>query len=102
LGEPLQFLAGNANPVTSAVGKKIMISESLVTVPVFNTSGPVTSPVQVIGFLQLFLNPAGTPLAGTQIQATIVNMAGCGAAANGQAVLGSGASAIPVRLVASQ
>jgi hypothetical protein len=99
LGEPLQFLAGNANPIVAAADKKVLVSDSLVTVPVFNSSGPVTSPVQVIGFLQLFLNRTGAPLAGTQIQATIVNMAGCGIAASGQPVLGTGASAIPVRLV---
>ena len=100
MGEPLQFLAGNANPVAAAAGKNVLVSDSLVTVPVFNSPNPVTSPVQVIGFLQLFLNPAGTQLAGSQIPATIVNMAGCGNTATGQPVLGTGASAIPVRLVA--
>jgi len=100
MGEPLQFLAGNANPVAAAAGKNVLVSDSLVTVPIFNNSGPVTSPVQVIGFLQLFLNPTGTTVAGPQIPATIVNMAGCGNTATGQPVLGIGASAIPVRLVA--
>jgi hypothetical protein len=98
-GNPLQFLAGNANPVAGAVGKDVLVSDSLVTVPVFDSSPGVSQPVQVIGFLQLFLNPQGTSLAGTQIPATIVNMAGCGIGATGQPVLGTGASAIPVRLV---
>jgi hypothetical protein len=96
---PFQFIAGNANPITSAVGKNVLISESLVTVPVFESPDPPVSPVQVIGFLQLFLNWQAAPLAGGQIPATIVNMAGCGIAATGQPVLGTGASAIPVRLV---
>src|SRR5207248_618330 len=103
---PFQFVGGNANPVAGAVGHSIMVSDSLVTVPIFN-SGPagstVTSPVQVIGFLQLFINPQGNlfPQTGNAMEAKIINMAGCGVAATGQPVLGTGASAIPVRLISN-
>jgi hypothetical protein len=101
---PFQFVAGNANPIAGAVGKNVILSDSLVTVPVFNNGGgPVSSPVQVIGFLQLFVNPLGGPFpqALNQMQVRITNMAGCGATATGQPILGTGASAIPVRLVAA-
>jgi Flp pilus assembly protein TadG len=100
---PFQFVAGIANPITNAIGQKVMISDSLVTVPVFKSGGvgtAVASPVQVVGFLQLFLNPLGNTIAGTTVPATIINMAGCGETAAGQPVLGTGTSAIPVRLVA--
>ncbi|MBI3475683.1 MAG: hypothetical protein HY010_08110 [Acidobacteria bacterium] len=100
---PFQYLAGNANTVAGAAGQNILVSNSLVNVPVFKDQGAVTtSPVQVIGFLQLFLNPQGTTMTGTKINATIINMAGCGDLATGQPILGTGASAIPVRLVSNQ
>jgi putative Flp pilus-assembly TadE/G-like protein len=101
---PFRFIAGNAHPIASAVSHDILVSDSLVTVPVFDSGpagSPVSSPVQVIGFLQLFLNPLGNTMSPPQIRATIINMAGCGTTATGQPVLGTGASAIPVRLVSN-
>jgi hypothetical protein len=104
-GEPFQFLAGNANPVANAVGKEVLVSDSLVTVPVFNSSPGMTPPtaVTVIGFLQVFLNHQGVvlppPAPGAQIPATIINMAGCGAAATGQPIMGNSSSPVAVRLV---
>ncbi len=106
---PFQFLAGNQNPVTSAVGQDVMVSDSLVTIPVINNPppNPPTNPVNVIGFLQVFLNPQSatmplsSPPAGgpNQIPVTIVNMAGCGTSATGQPILGNGASPVAVRLI---
>jgi hypothetical protein len=98
---PFQFVAGNENPIPNAASHNVLVSDSLVTIPIFNSSGGMASPVQVIGFLQVFLNRDGTTIAGPQINATIVNMAGCGATASGQPILGNGASAIPVRLIAN-
>jgi Flp pilus assembly protein TadG len=98
---PFQFVAGNENPIPSAASHNVLVSDSLVTIPVFKVSGGVSSPVQVIGFVQVFLNPDGTTVPGPTIKATIVNMAGCGESATGQPILGNGASAIPVRLVAN-
>jgi hypothetical protein len=80
----------------------MMVSDSLVTVPVFDSSAWSTTAtgVQVIGFAQLFLNPDGlAPAPAGPIHATIVNLAGCGTSATGRPILGNGASAIPVRLV---
>lgn len=101
-----QFVAGADNPVAGAVGSDVMVTDSLVTVPVFDSSlpwPPTSTPptVQVIGFVQLFLNPDGTaPPAGGPISTTVINIAGCGNTATGQPVLGNGASTIPVRLIA--
>ncbi len=104
---PLQFVAGNQNPIASAVGKEVMVSDSLVTIPVINNPPPnqPTNPVTVIGFLQVFLNPHSLampllpPAGANQIPATIINMAGCGTSATGQPILGNGASPVAVRLI---
>jgi hypothetical protein len=107
---PLEFVAGNQNPVLSA-GTNVMVSDSLVTVPVIDYPGgippTVANPgVTVVGFLQVFLNPLATsamPYSNSsspnQIPAMIINMAGCGINATGQPILGNGASPVAVRLI---
>jgi len=101
---PFQFLAGAQNPVAGARRNDVMVSSSLVTVPVFDatTATPPPSPVQIVGFVQLFLNPDGlaTPVPGN-VDATIINMAGCGTAITGPPILGNGASPVVVRLISS-
>jgi Flp pilus assembly protein TadG len=103
---PFEFLAGNDNPITGLAGNDVMVSDSLVTVPVFNsTTGMApTNPVTIIGFVQLFLNPNGmaTPTFGMnrgKVNTTIINMAGCGTGASGTPILGNGASPVAVRLI---
>jgi hypothetical protein len=106
---PFQFLAGNDNPVTGS-GTAVMVSDSLVAVPVFdnvrsfNTSG---TNFQIVGFVQLFLNPDSTPAPDTgttsgYVNTTIINLAGCRAVASGQPVLGNGASPVAVRLISGK
>jgi len=99
---PFQFIAGTDNPVPGAAPNNVMVSDSLVTVPVFDSSGGAVPTVQIIGFVQLFLNPDGiaTP-AGGSVNTTVVNMAGCGTGAAGTAILGNGASPVAVRLISS-
>jgi hypothetical protein len=98
---PFVFMAGNQNPVASAVGKDVMVSDSLVTIPVYNsTASAPPQTVTVIGFLQVFLNPTGVIMTGApKIPATVINMVGCGTGATGQPVLGNGSSPVAVRLV---
>ena len=102
---PFQFLGGNQNPVANAIATDVLVSDSLVTIPVIDTPGSPppapTNPVTVIGFLQVFLNPTGNIMVGPQIPATIVNMAGCGPGAAGPPILGNGASPVAVRLISS-
>jgi hypothetical protein len=108
---PFQFLAGNQNPVAGAVGHDVLVSSSLVTVPVFD-SGPgagwkSTGSVQIIGFVQLFLSPDGVPVpvappaTAGNVNTTVINMAGCGSGASGTPILGNGASPVAVRLVSA-
>jgi hypothetical protein len=105
--QAFQFQAGSDNPIAGAGSKNFLVSDSLVTVPVYlSTNGaapPVT--VQIIGFVQLFLNPdglaagAGTP---PRIRTTIVNLVGCGTnATSTPPIIGNGASPVAVRLVSS-
>jgi hypothetical protein len=98
---------GSTNPLAVAnpalTGQEVMVSDSIVTVPVFdvttfNTAG---SNFQVIGFVQLFLNPDGNasdPTTGN-VNTTVINLAGCGTGTAGPAVLGNGASPVAVRLI---
>lgn len=101
--ESFQFQAGDDNPVPDAVSKNVMVSDSLVTVPVYNSSNGVApgSTVQVIGFVQLFLSPDGrsAQFGPGRVTTTIVNLVGCGTNATGQPVFGNGASPVAVRLI---
>src|SRR6266852_7123875 len=107
---PFQFLTGadNAVVLSGAVpaGRDVMVSDSLVTVPVINVDNTTPVPlagfpsVQIIGFVQLFLNPDGKQVPGNNhIHTQVINMAGCGTGATGQAILGNGASPVAVRLI---
>ena len=106
---PFEFLTGDDNPLVLAgavgTGQDVFVSDSLVTVPVFDCgtcspSTPISSPVQVIGFVQLFLSPLGMATPGTgYVSTAIVNLVGCGTASSGIPLVGNGASAVPVRLI---
>jgi len=108
---PFEFRAGDDNPLVQAgvlaSRARIMVSDSLVTVPVFDNSTWGSTPpasVQVIGFVQLFLQPNGfhVPTSGAnpnQISTKVMNMVGCGTNSSGTPVYGNGASAVPVRLI---
>ncbi|MFI5118429.1 MAG: pilus assembly protein TadG-related protein [Terriglobales bacterium] len=108
---PFQFVAGDDNPIAALADKDVMVSDSLVTVPVTNvlaagppggwtkcTGSPCT--VQIIGFVQLFLNPNGDATATSgSVNTTVINLAGCGANVVGTPILGNGASPVAVRLI---
>jgi hypothetical protein len=99
---PFQFVAGFGNPIPGLAGNAMMVSDSLVTVPVIDTSTwpPATYPqVQIIGFVQLFLNPYGDPSPNGHIRTEVINLVGCGTGATGTPILGNGASPVAVRLI---
>jgi hypothetical protein len=103
-GPPFQFIAGSDNPVPGIEGNNVMVSDSLVTVPVFDVaSDPPANPVTIIGFLQLFLNPGGnatTNGAVGSMRTKVINLVGCGKNPMGaQPILGNGASPVAVRLI---
>lgn len=101
-----QFLAGADNPIAGIVGKDVLVSDSLVTVPVANITktnqlGTATQ-TQVIGFVQLFLSWDGgqiPPDPHLGIKTAIVNLVGCGTGATGTPIYGNGPSAVAVRLI---
>ncbi|MGA9557143.1 MAG: pilus assembly protein TadG-related protein [Terriglobales bacterium] len=106
---PFEFTAGDDNPLVQAGSltseKETMVSDSLVTVPVFDSTGTPSSPVTVIGFVQLFLQPNGKAVSGFTtpqygIRTKIINLVGCGTNSTGTPpVYGNGATAVPVRLI---
>jgi hypothetical protein len=106
---PLQIEVGNNHPLAGTVlsaNDLVTTSDSLVTIPVYDTAVPPPpgtpvpgTPVNIIGFLQVFIVqsfPGGGPKAG-EFQVTVVNVSGCGNAAAAAPV--SSSSAVPVRLI---
>jgi hypothetical protein len=108
---PFEYVIGSQNPLAlvtpSLANTNAMVSDSLVTVPVFDTTtySSGTASVSIIGFVQLFLNPTGAAAFdfGTtsgQISTTVVNLAGCGGTSSAaQPIIGNGASPVAVRLI---
>jgi hypothetical protein len=99
---PVEGEDNNPNPALRDV-MNISRSDSIVTVPLYDgqnlcpggdcTVGPV---VTVVGFLQLGITQRTMS---DEIEAVILNAAGCNPGASGNAVSGGGVSPIPVRLV---
>jgi len=86
-----------------AQGSIMSTSDSIITVPLFDPASwsGANQNVNIVGFLQLFVNYAGpTPGTNGDMNATILNVIGCGnSPAASSAISGGGASAIPVRLI---
>lgn len=103
--DPFTFVAGTDNPIPSLAGNSVMVSDSLVTVPVFDTTGGTVpaNPVTIIGFLQLFLAPQGlaTPPANGHMRATVVNVVSCGSGWTASPIIGNGSSPVTVRLISA-
>jgi Flp pilus assembly protein TadG len=103
---PFEFIAGADNPVAVEhpflAAQSVMVSDSLVTVPVFDDTGYNSgwTNVPIIGFVQLFLNPDGkpTPAVGA-VNTTVINLAGCGPNITTAPIVGNGASPVAVRLI---
>ncbi|MGB2606448.1 MAG: pilus assembly protein TadG-related protein [Candidatus Sulfotelmatobacter sp.] len=102
---PFQILAGGNSALISAgvaSGSQITSSPSIVSLPIYD-SGAVTifgagasTPVTVIGFLQVFINNADN--ATGNINVTVMNVAGCGNSFGGTTVA-FGTSPVPIRLI---
>jgi Flp pilus assembly protein TadG len=99
---PFRIVAGAGNPLIAAgasSGEVITVSNSMVTIPIADFSGPAlagTQPaVSIVGFLQVFVNYVDT---GTgNVNVTVINVSGCGNGATGNPVYGT--SPVPVRLI---
>jgi len=98
-----QFFSGANNPAVQARSlnsdTEILVSNSLVTLPVY-TGAPIPgNPATIVGFVQLFLYPTGSSST-PGIPATVVNLVGCGnPGPGGTTIYGNGPSAVPVRLI---
>ena len=102
---PFQILSGGSNPLSGTgltAGSPIAASTSIVSVPIFDPANPIggtgTSPVTIMGFLQVFINGADQY---GNVDVTILNVAGC-SNGGGQpvgAVAVNGSSPVPVHLI---
>jgi hypothetical protein len=94
-----QIVAGSSNPL--GISNLITASNSIVSLPIYDSGTTInnygTTPVTVVGFLQVFINGVGQY---GDVDVSVMNVVGCG---NGigttlnPAVTGS--SPVPVRLV---
>ena len=95
------FFPGTGNPAVPPLTttNPILVSDSLVTLPVYTGSAAPPGPATIIGFVQLFLYPSGSSTT-PGIPATVVNLVGCGnPGPGGTTIYGNGPSAVPVRLI---
>ncbi len=111
LNYPLEIQVGNNHPLSGtpslSTNDFVNNSDSLVTVPVYDPNPPGVAPVsgtpvQIIGFLQLFIVevlPAGGGFKAGEFKVTVVNVSGCGSNATASPVYGAGVSSVPVRLI---
>jgi hypothetical protein len=102
---PFQVKAGSNSSLTAAgiaSGKQITNSPSIVTLPIYDSTTKLTNvsttPVTVIGFLQVFINSVDS--GNGYINVTVMNIAGCGNNNPGPPVA-LGTSPVPVRLITS-
>lgn len=98
---PFQILAGTTNPLGLASGTPITSSNSIVSLPIYDDTLSInpngTSPVTIIGFLQVFINSVDQ---WGNVDATVLNVAGCSNGTGGTVgipVVGS--SPVPIRLI---
>ena len=98
---PFQILPGASNPLGLGSGTPITSSNSIVSLPIYDDTVGInpngTSPVTIIGFLQVFINSVDQ---WGNVDVTVLNVAGCsnGIGGNvGNPVIGS--SPVPIRLI---
>jgi len=101
---PFQISAGSSNPL--GITGQITSSNSIVSLPIYDNTQPgvvfaagSTTPVTIVGFLQVFINyvnPDGS------LFVTVLNVAGCGNGGPASSPVGTavtGTSPVPVRLI---
>jgi Flp pilus assembly protein TadG len=101
LSYPFEIFSGTQNPRVAS-DTHIIVSNSIVSLPIYDPSNPIapigTSPVTVMGFLQVFINAVDQY---GNLDVVVLNVAGC---SNGSGPpVGSspklGSSPVPVRLI---
>jgi Putative Flp pilus-assembly TadE/G-like len=100
---PFQIKAGSNSALTAAgiaKNSQITSSPSIVSLPIYDNGTPLTAsttPVTVVGFLQVFINSVDSANPGN-INVTVMNIAGCGNGSTPPPVA-LGTSPVPVRLI---
>jgi hypothetical protein len=86
------------NPVVRT-SQLVSTSDSLITLLIYDGNSIVGGgAVNILGFMQVFVNDEGVGGAGT-FDATVLNISGCGNTVRPTTVTGGGASPIAVRLI---
>jgi Flp pilus assembly protein TadG len=103
---PFQILAGSSNPLSGLSGKAISSSNSIVSLPIYDSnagvnliSGRSTNDVTFVGFLQVFINAVDQY---GNVNVTVLNVAGCSNGSGSEAPTGAGvpgSSPVPIRLI---
>jgi hypothetical protein len=103
---PFQIQAGTSNPLVLAgglaSGSQITTSPSIITLPIYDqTTGPplvggASASITIVGFLEVFVNATDTA---NGIDATVLNVTGCGNTASPTGPVATGTSPVPVRLI---
>lgn len=96
---PYQIQAGTSNP--QKITGVISSSNSIVSLPIFDQTAGLNGsnfpPITIVGFLQVFINSID---AAGNVNLTVLNVAGCGNAANPNATpIVTGTSPVPIRLI---
>jgi putative Flp pilus-assembly TadE/G-like protein len=91
----LRVIAGGGNPVVS-IGSFVSTSTSIVTIPIYDSAAVTSSQINIIGFMQAFINNGGSGSGDVPI--TVLNISGCGTSGSAPPVLG-GRTPIAVRLI---
>jgi Flp pilus assembly protein TadG len=99
---PFQIQAGTSNPLTAVQGNLVTSSTSIASLPIYDSAAVTafpagtTTPVTVIGFLQVFINYVD---ANGNMNVTVLNVAGCGNGTNPVSNPVFGTSPVPIRLI---
>jgi Flp pilus assembly protein TadG len=100
---PFQVQSGTANPISLsgvASGSAISSSTSIVTLPIYDSSGLLpagqTPFVTIIGFLQVFINQVN---ADGSLNVTVLNVSGCSNTSTSTSPFVTGTSPVPIRLI---
>jgi Flp pilus assembly protein TadG len=100
---PFVIQAGASNPLGVPASTNISSSTSIVSLPIYQSSGALPTgqqpDVTIIGFLQVFINYIN---ADGSLNVTVLNVAGCGSPPAGQSAPSAfvtGSSPVPVRLI---
>jgi Flp pilus assembly protein TadG len=101
---PFEIVAGSGNPYIQAgvgSGSIVTTSNSIVTVPIANFTGALTTTqpaVTIVGYLQLFIDTLNND--GSMV-VTVLNVSGCGDGSAGSPTA-NGTSPVPIRLITPQ